>query len=66
MTTAELTTEQHATANALRAFGPGQFVRKVGGRWVVEVEGFATPTMFATRRAAMAHAQARVMALLGR
>lgn len=62
--TATLNSEQHIVLNRWASSGPAAFCSKLGKKWQVAVNGESTPMLFPTKRAAMAHADARVKAFL--
>jgi hypothetical protein len=66
MSLVNLSGEGHIVLNALAAFGARHFVQKVGRKWVVEIRGYRVPTMFATRREAVAYADKAVTAFIER
>ena len=59
---AERTGEQHQVLNHWARYGAESFVTKLGRGWVVEVNGYRTPHVFRTKRAAAEHADGAVRA----
>jgi hypothetical protein len=58
-----LTHEQHILLNQWARYGPQAFVQKVRSGWTVTVDGYTTPTVFTTKRAALEQADNQVLAL---
>lgn len=59
-----LSSEQHILMNKWMQYGAAAFCQKVRSGWTVTVANYTTPTTFRPKRAALAHADARVQAAL--
>lgn len=62
----ERTSEQMMVLGARAMNGAAFFVKKLGSRWVVEVNGHRVPKVFRRKREALAHADVAVSAFWNR